>query len=92
MKEIDYGNIRMYFFNASCGTGKTFLISLMLGTVRARSEIAVAIASSKIAATLLEGGRIAHSVLKHSAIDKVLIVLGKCKNTYHTILRSIKIC
>ncbi|CAB3236791.1 unnamed protein product [Arctia plantaginis] len=44
--------------------GKTFLMSVVLATVRARSNIAVAVASSGIAATLLEGCRTAHSALK----------------------------
>ena len=46
------------------GTGKTFLMSLIFATVRARYEIAVAVASSRIATTLLEGCRTAHSALK----------------------------
>lgn len=54
----------MYFLDAPGGTGKTFLISLLLATVRSRSDIAVAVASSGIAATLLEGGRTAHSAFK----------------------------
>ncbi|CAB3239872.1 unnamed protein product [Arctia plantaginis] len=39
-------------------------MSVVLATVRARSNIAVAFASSGIAATLLEGCPTAHSVLK----------------------------
>lgn len=42
----------------------SFLTSLILATVRARSDVAVAVASSKIAATLLEGRRMAHLALK----------------------------
>lgn len=42
------------------GTGKTFLMSVVLATVRARSNIAAAVASSGIAATLLEGMCILH--------------------------------
>ena len=54
----------IYFLNASGGTGKTFLINLLLARVRVNNEIAVAVASSGIAATLLDGGRTAHSVFK----------------------------
>ncbi|XP_044315200.1 ATP-dependent DNA helicase pfh1-like [Drosophila rhopaloa] len=54
----------LYFLDAPGGTGKTFVISLILATIRSRSQIAVAVASSGIAATLLEGGRTAHSALK----------------------------
>ncbi|CAF1287602.1 unnamed protein product [Rotaria sp. Silwood1] len=46
------------------GTGKTFVINLLLAKIRQESKIAIAVASSGIAATLLHGGRIAHSTLK----------------------------
>ncbi|CAB3243857.1 unnamed protein product [Arctia plantaginis] len=55
MKAIDDGNGGLYFLDAPGGTGKTFLMSVVLTTVRARSNIAVAVASSGIAAILLEG-------------------------------------
>ncbi|XP_050059845.1 ATP-dependent DNA helicase PIF1-like [Aphis gossypii] len=54
----------IYFLDAPGGTGKTFLISLILATIRSQNKIALALASSGIAATLLEGGRTAHSALK----------------------------
>ncbi|XP_062538157.1 uncharacterized protein LOC134206452 [Armigeres subalbatus] len=54
----------IYFLDAPGGTGKTFLISLLLATVRSQNKIALALASSSIAATLLDGGRTAHSALK----------------------------
>jgi ATP-dependent exoDNAse (exonuclease V) alpha subunit len=54
----------LYFIDAPGGTGKTFLISLILATIRSQNDIALAIASSGIAATLLDGGRTAHSALK----------------------------
>lgn len=53
-----------FFLDAPGGTGKTFLISLILATLRADNRIALAIASTGIAATLLDGGRTAHSALK----------------------------
>ncbi|XP_061398409.1 uncharacterized protein LOC133334127 [Musca vetustissima] len=54
----------LHFIDAPGGTGKTFLISLILASVRSQGNIALAIASSGIAATLLDGGRTAHSALK----------------------------
>ncbi len=42
----------------------TFLYKSLLATVRARGDIALAVASSGIAALLLQGGRTAHSRLK----------------------------
>ncbi|UYV75380.1 hypothetical protein LAZ67_13000048 [Cordylochernes scorpioides] len=52
------------FLDAPGGTGKTFLINLLLAEVRSKNAIALAIASSGIAATLIAGGCTAHSMLK----------------------------
>ncbi|KAL4090226.1 hypothetical protein QTP88_025121 [Uroleucon formosanum] len=57
------------FLGAPGGTGKFFLISLILATIRSQNKIALALASSGIAATLLEGGQTTHS---NSAMAKVL--------------------
>jgi hypothetical protein len=64
MKVVNDGTGGIFFLDAPGGTGKTFLISLILATIRAENGIALALASSGIAATLLEGGRTAHSALK----------------------------
>jgi len=64
MKVVDDRKGGIYFLDAPGGTGKTFVISLILATSRSRSQIALAVASSGIAATLLEGGRTAYSALK----------------------------
>ena len=48
----------------STGTGKTFLLNIILAHVRGRGGIAIAVATSGIAATLLKGGRTAHSTFK----------------------------
>ncbi|XP_039287896.1 ATP-dependent DNA helicase pif1-like [Nilaparvata lugens] len=55
---------KVFFLDAPGGTGKTFIINLVLAKIRSLRSIAIAIASSGIAATLLEGGRTAHSALK----------------------------
>ncbi|CAF1021035.1 unnamed protein product [Adineta steineri] len=52
------------FLDAPGGTGKTFVINLLLAKIRKDSKIAIAVASSGIAATLLQGGRTAHSTLR----------------------------
>lgn len=54
----------LFFLDAPGGTGKTFLIKLLLANVRKDQKIALAVASSGIASTLLPGGRTAHSVFK----------------------------
>lgn len=64
MKAVDDGNGGLFFLEAPGGTGKTFQISLILADIRDQSAIALALASTGIAATLLEGGRTAHSALK----------------------------
>uniref|UniRef100_A0A8D8T3L0 ATP-dependent DNA helicase n=1 Tax=Cacopsylla melanoneura TaxID=428564 RepID=A0A8D8T3L0_9HEMI len=64
MKVVNDGSGGIYFLDAPGGTGKTFLITLILATIRSQNGIALALASSGIAATLLEGGRTAHSALK----------------------------
>jgi len=56
MKVVDDGTGGIYFIDAPGGTGKTFVILLILATIRSRSQIALAVASSGIAATFLEGG------------------------------------
>jgi hypothetical protein len=55
---------KIFFLDAPGGTGKTFIIQLILAKVRSDSKIALATASSGIAATLLPGGRTAHSMFK----------------------------
>ena len=54
----------LFFIDAPGGTGKTFLTSLLLASERKKNNIALAVASSGIAATLLEGGRTAHSTFR----------------------------
>ncbi|KAL8618647.1 hypothetical protein ACOMHN_048823 [Nucella lapillus] len=54
----------MMFIDAPGGTGKTFIINLILAAVRSTGRIALATASSGIAATLLQGGKTLHSTFK----------------------------
>ncbi len=46
-----------FFIDGPGGTGKTFLYDTLLAYVRGNGDIALAVASSGIAALLLEGGR-----------------------------------
>ena len=61
---VDKALGHLYFLDAPGGTGKTFLLNLLLQNVRSKDKIALAVASSGIAATLLVGGRTAHSTFK----------------------------
>ncbi|XP_062113696.1 uncharacterized protein LOC133824737 [Humulus lupulus] len=53
-----------FFVDGPGGTGKTFLYKALLATVRSRNLVALATASSGVAASILPGGRIAHSRFK----------------------------
>jgi PIF1 helicase. len=54
----------MFFIDVSGGTGKTFLINLILAKVRNCRRIALAVESSGIAVTLLPGEKTAYSMFK----------------------------
>jgi PIF1 helicase. len=62
--KIESGNGALFFLDYPEGTGKKFWLILLLTSVRKDQKVAVAVVSSGIAATLLTGGRTAHSVLK----------------------------
>ncbi|XP_029173244.1 ATP-dependent DNA helicase pfh1-like [Nylanderia fulva] len=64
MQTVNNGVGNIFFLDAPGETGKTFLIRLILAAIRSQNDIALALASSGIAATLLPGGRTAHSALK----------------------------
>ena len=55
---------KIIFLDAPGETGKTYLLNLFLDKIRSQGDIALAVASSGIAATLLTGGKTAHSVFK----------------------------
>jgi hypothetical protein len=55
---------RFFFVDDPGGTGKTFLYRCLIAIVRSEGLIAVATATSVIAASIMPGGRTAHSVFK----------------------------
>lgn len=61
---VNSGQGKLFFLDAPGGTGKTFLINILLAALRKEKRIALAVASSGIAATLLHGGQTAHSAFK----------------------------
>ncbi|KAG7985545.1 hypothetical protein I3843_03G030800 [Carya illinoinensis] len=54
----------IFFIVGPGGTGKTFLYKALLATIRTKQLIALATASSGVAASILPGGRTAHSRFK----------------------------
>ena len=55
---------RAYFLDAPGGTGKTFTIRAIQSILKVRKHSVIAVATSAVAASLLDGGRTAHSVFK----------------------------
>jgi len=64
MQAVDYKTGGLFFLDAPGETGKTFVILLILATIRSRCYTALALASSGIAASFLDGNRTGHSALK----------------------------
>jgi ABC-type spermidine/putrescine transport system permease subunit I len=56
MQNVSNGVGEIAFVDALGGTGKTFLRKLIQAAIRSHNDIAVALASSGIAAKLLSGG------------------------------------
>jgi len=55
---------KLFFLNGPGGTGKTFVYNTLCYSLRAKHKIVLCVASSGIAALLLNGGRTAHSRFK----------------------------
>ncbi|UYV70161.1 hypothetical protein LAZ67_7002036 [Cordylochernes scorpioides] len=93
LSKIDSNAGGLYFLDAPGGTGKTFLINLLLTKVRSTGDIALSTASSGIAATLLHGGRTAHSTFKlplDSTRDEVPVCNLNADSAMDEVLRQCK--
>ncbi|XP_027093632.1 uncharacterized protein [Coffea arabica] len=55
---------KAFFIDGPGGTGKTYLYKALLATIRSQGYIALATATSGVAASILPGGRTAHSRFK----------------------------
>ncbi|UYV64526.1 hypothetical protein LAZ67_3001100 [Cordylochernes scorpioides] len=66
MSTIDDNSLpqRLFFLDGPGGSGKTFLYKTLLSTIRGNNGIALPVASTGIAANLLEGERTYHSQFK----------------------------
>ena len=60
-EQVTHKNRGLFFLEAPGETGKTFVTNLVLTKVRQKKEIALVVANSVIAATLLPGGRTARA-------------------------------
>ncbi|XP_027082697.1 uncharacterized protein [Coffea arabica] len=64
LTEVYSSGSKSFFVDGPGGTGKTFLYRSLLATLRSQGYIAIAVASSGVAASILPGGRTAHSRFK----------------------------
>ncbi|KAG5729776.1 hypothetical protein E4T56_gene938 [Termitomyces sp. T112] len=64
MDSVDNNLGKMIFIHSAGGCGKTFVCNTLASAVRSNGDVALCVASSGIAALLLEGGRTAHSRFK----------------------------
>ncbi|XP_019263882.1 PREDICTED: ATP-dependent DNA helicase PIF1-like [Nicotiana attenuata] len=60
-ERVDSGRAGLFFVDGPGGTGKAFLYRALLANLRSRGMIALATTTSGVAATILSGGRTAHS-------------------------------
>ncbi|XP_045084652.2 uncharacterized protein [Aegilops tauschii subsp. strangulata] len=61
---VERGDGGVFFVDGPGGTGKTFLYRAMLAKVRSQGKIGIATATSGVAASIMPGGRTAHSRFK----------------------------
>ncbi|XP_015064677.1 uncharacterized protein LOC107009882 [Solanum pennellii] len=64
MQTINAGTTAIFFVDGPGGTGKTYLYRALLANVRSRGMIGLATGTNSVAATILPGGRTAHSSLR----------------------------
>ncbi|KAL5647573.1 hypothetical protein ACJX0J_041928, partial [Zea mays] len=73
----------LFFVDGPGGTGKTYLYRVLLVTLRNQGKIAVATATSGVAASIMPGGRTAHSRFKipHTIDDAAVCIFTKQSGT-----------
>ncbi|XP_027122092.2 uncharacterized protein [Coffea arabica] len=64
MQKVNTNTSAAFFIDGPGGTGKSFLYKALLATIRLKGDIALATATSGVAASILPGGRTAHSCFK----------------------------
>ncbi|AQK86764.1 hypothetical protein ZEAMMB73_Zm00001d038499 [Zea mays] len=64
LSAVDTNNGGVFFVDGPGGTGKTYLYKALFAALRSQDKIAVATATSGVAASILPGGRTAHSRFK----------------------------
>jgi len=82
LKSVTNNQGHFFFIHAAGGCGKTFLCNTIAAEVRRRGQVALYVASSGIAALLLDGGRTSHSHFKIPLFIHEDSVAGLKRNSY----------
>lgn len=92
LEHVKEGKGAMFFIDGPGGTGKTFLYRALLAHLRTKNEIAIATATSGVAAAIMPGGRTAHSRFKIpiDANDSTVCSISKQSGNAH-LLRKAKL-
>ena len=64
LEKIEQDNGSLVFLNGPAGRGKTYAYNILLNYIRGQGDVALACASSAIAAMNYPGGRTAHNIFK----------------------------
>jgi hypothetical protein len=64
MSSVDTKDGVLFFVDGRGGTRKTYLYKALLSTIRSQKKIIMATATSGVAASIMSGGRTAHSCFK----------------------------
>ena len=82
----------LFFIHAASGCGKTFLCNTIAAEIRRRGQVALCIASSRIAALLLDRERISHSHFKIPlSIHEDSMAGLKCNSYMFLVLQQTKV-
>jgi len=82
----------LFFIHAAGGCRKTFLCNTIAAKVRRRGQVALCVASSGIAALLLDGGRTSHSYFKIPLLIHEDSMAGlKCNSYMFPVLQQTKV-
>ena len=82
LESITSNQGHFFFIHAAGGCGKTFLCNTIAAEVRRRGQVALCMASSGIAALLLDGRRTSHSHFKIPLVIHEDSVAGLKRNSY----------
>jgi len=92
LESITNNQGHLFFIHAAGGCGKTFLCNTIAAEIRKRGQVALCVASSGIAALLLNRGRISHSHFKIPlSIHEDSVARLKCNSYMFPVLQQTKV-